>query len=135
MEENLYVCNNGIVAPGFTFCGFHQPDCIISHNAPAPVVAPNAQGLCFMHFAEANDGAAPRAYQHPLLIPGVAYSAPANRRSQMAPPAYETKPREEKKKRRKRRDRPGAAGAAGGGGGAPAVTHRAPRRNARAQHK
>jgi hypothetical protein len=116
MEENLYVCNNGIVAPGFKFCGYHQPTCIVPHNAPAPVVAPNALGLCFFHFSERNEGRAPVAYQHPLLLPGVAYGAPANRRNQMAPPRYDTMPAEEAKKGKKkwRGQRRGGGGSGGG---------------------
>jgi hypothetical protein len=113
MEENLYVCNNDIVAAGFKFCGYHQPVCILPHNAHAPVVAPNAQGLCFFHFADANGGKAPLAYQHPLLLPGVAYGAPANRRNQMAPFLYDTMPHVEKKKKRRVK---GGGGGGGGGG-------------------
>jgi hypothetical protein len=91
-EENIYVCNGrtlvNLAGALTAFCGFHAKECVGDHSRPMHVVSPNADGLCFACYALAHDGRTPEVFENALLVPNIAFGAPANRHNPLAPPLY-----------------------------------------------
>ena len=96
-EENIYVCNGRVIlnANGESgrFCGYHTRSCVGPHAVPVHVVSPNEKGLCFACYALQHAGKTPQPFENELLVPNIAYGAPANRHNPLAPPLYRTKSR------------------------------------------
>jgi hypothetical protein len=107
--ENIYMCNNDCVhissstgaAAAATpsaatdprdlhlLCPWHIKFCCGEHGPDlVHIVTPNNLGLCFPCYAKKSKGKAPSLLENELLVPGIHFSQPANRRNPLAPPSY-----------------------------------------------